>query len=76
MEFAREDLKVYNTKATVEVSEPLGSEVLFHVKFGENTFSARVDPHTKAKIGEQISLVFNMNKMHVFDTETEQNLIY
>lgn len=75
-EFAREELKAYRAIATVEVSEPLGSEVLLHVKFGDTTFSARVDPHTKAKIGEVITLVLNMNKMHVFDTETEENLIY
>lgn len=76
MEFAREDLKAYSAKASVEVSEPLGSEVLLHVKIGDITCSARVDPHTKAKIGEPITLAFNMNKMHAFDAGTEVNLIY
>jgi multiple sugar transport system ATP-binding protein len=74
--FAKEECKKYSTRAMVEVSEPMGSEVLLHIKIGESTLSARVDPHTEARIGQEIALAFNMNKMHIFDRETEKNLIY
>ncbi len=75
-QFAREEHKRFAAAARVEVKEPMGSEVLLHIKIGENTLSARVDPHTSACIGESLLLVFNMNKMHIFDRETEQNLLY
>jgi multiple sugar transport system ATP-binding protein len=74
--FAREEHLPYAVKVQVDVSEPMGSEVLLHVKVGDNTLSARVDPHTEAKIGHELDVVFNMNKMHLFDSETEMNLIY
>lgn len=73
--FAREEFKKFDVKAAVEVSEPMGSEVLLHIKVSDTTVSARVNPHTTAKIGNEIHVAFNMNKMHAFDIETERNLI-
>ena len=32
---------------------------------------AKVDPHTRARDGEDIKVVFAMHKMHLFDKETE-----
>lgn len=74
--FARDEHKQYSVNVQVEVSEPMGSEVLLHIKVGDATLSARVDPHTTAKIGDRIDVTFNMTKMHLFDIETENNLIY
>jgi len=74
--FAREEHKKYAVNALVEVAEPMGSEVLLHIKLGDATLSARVDPHTSAKIGDRIDVTFSMNKMHLFNMESENNLIY
>jgi multiple sugar transport system ATP-binding protein len=74
--FAREELQGYCVKSQVDVSEPMGSEVLIHIKVGDSTLSARVDPHTEAKIGSELEVVLNMNKMHLFHSQTELNLIY
>lgn len=59
----------------VDVVEPLGSETLLHVTCGEDTIVARVDPRTKAKEGERIDLVFDMNMIHVFDKETQKAIL-
>ncbi|HEY8541431.1 MAG TPA: sn-glycerol-3-phosphate ABC transporter ATP-binding protein UgpC [Pseudothermotoga sp.] len=59
----------------VDVVEPLGSETLLHVTAGNDSIVARVDPRTKAKEGEKIDLVFDMNTIHIFDKETQQAII-
>jgi len=58
--------------AMVDVTEPLGSEVLVYLSFGEAMATAKLDPHTRAADGENLKVVFAMHKMHLFDKETEQ----
>lgn len=57
--------------AMVDVTEPLGSEVLVYLSFGESMVTAKLDPHTKAADGEDLKVVFAMHKMHLFDKDTE-----
>jgi len=56
----------------VEVSELIGSETYLWVSVGEHSFTARVDAHTKAEDGSEHQLVFNTQKIHLFDKETEK----
>ena len=56
----------------VDVAELMGNEIQLYITTGEQSFVARVDPRTKAKMGERIQVVFNMGNMHMFDTDTEQ----
>jgi multiple sugar transport system ATP-binding protein len=58
--------------ATVDVVEPLGSEILLDVKAGANTLVARVEPTVRAKVHEQVKLAMNPERLHFFDTKTEQ----
>jgi multiple sugar transport system ATP-binding protein len=53
--------------ATVEVVEPLGSEIYLHLNTGKNTLVAKVDPHNQAKPNQVIELVVNLSKIHVFE---------
>jgi multiple sugar transport system ATP-binding protein len=57
---------------TIDVTELMGNEIQLYVTSGEHTFVARVDPRTKATMGEKFRIVFNMNNVHLFDPETEQ----
>ncbi|MBO8142828.1 MAG: sn-glycerol-3-phosphate ABC transporter ATP-binding protein UgpC [Firmicutes bacterium] len=57
--------------ARVDVTEPMGSEVYVYLSVGEHSFIARFDSATKARDGEPHQVVFNMDKMHLFDAETE-----
>ncbi len=59
----------------VDVVEPLGSETILHVKVGDETIVAVVNPKTQAKEDQKIDLVFDMTRMHVFDKETEKAII-
>jgi multiple sugar transport system ATP-binding protein len=56
--------------ATVEVVEPLGSEIYLHLNTGKNTMVAKVDPHNQAKPNQMMEIVVNMNKAHLFDIAT------
>jgi multiple sugar transport system ATP-binding protein len=51
----------------VEVVEPLGSEVLLFVNCGGENLVARVDPRVETCMGQQITLMFDMEKMHLFE---------
>ncbi len=61
--------------STVEVVEPMGSEILLYLNTGKNTLVARVEPSTEAKVNQEIELMFNMEKIHLFDKETQERLI-
>ena len=56
----------------VDVTELMGNEIFLYVTSGEHSFVARVDPRTRAIMGQKSQVVFNMNNMHLFDPETEQ----
>lgn len=61
--------------AMVDVSELIGSEVYLYMSVGEHSFTASVESHTKARDGEKHQVVFDINKMHLFDKETEKAII-
>jgi multiple sugar transport system ATP-binding protein len=56
----------------VDVTELMGNEIQLYITTGEHSYVARVDPRTKAAMGQRIQIVFNMGNMHLFDPETEQ----
>jgi multiple sugar transport system ATP-binding protein len=57
--------------AKVEVVEPLGSEIYLYLSTGENSITARVEPHLRFRAGENVTLALNTEKVHLFDAETE-----
>jgi len=73
--YNRPDKEVYSFSATVDVVEPLGSEIYLHLNTGKNEFVARVDSHNRAKTNQVIELVFNITKTHLFDSKTGTKLI-
>ncbi len=61
--------------STVEVIEPLGAEVYLHLKVGQHAVVARVGPHDRPEVNQDIDLVFDMGKAHFFDCETEAAIV-
>ena len=57
--------------ALIDVVEPLGSEVVLLATCGSSQLTARVDPQTTAKPQMQLELVLDMNRMHLFDRDTQ-----
>lgn len=59
-------------KAKVEVTELMGAETYLYLNCEGNNFTARVDPSTLAKSGDEITVALDTNKIHIFDKETEK----
>jgi len=62
-------------KATVEVVEPMGPEKYLYLNTGKNNLIARVEPQNSAKPQQDIDIVVNMNKIRIFDTESQKAII-
>jgi multiple sugar transport system ATP-binding protein len=61
--------------ARVTVREPLGSEVYAFVENGGKEMVTRLDPRTSATINNNIALVVDMSKMHIFDRDSEKAIV-
>jgi multiple sugar transport system ATP-binding protein len=71
-EFAPPDIATQPVECIIDVTELMGNEIFVYMKTGDNSFVARVDPRTRYKVNDKVTVVFNMNNMHIFDRETEQ----
>ncbi|HOQ67764.1 MAG TPA: sn-glycerol-3-phosphate ABC transporter ATP-binding protein UgpC [Candidatus Atribacteria bacterium] len=60
---------------TVDIVEPLGSEQTLYLITGPHTFIAQLDMRTHVSVGEELKVVVDVSKMHLFDIETEQAII-
>ena len=58
----------------VEVSELLGEDVLAHLASGSHRFTVSLDSHVRINMDEQVRVCPNMERAHIFNAETEQNL--
>ncbi|MFH0733410.1 MAG: sn-glycerol-3-phosphate ABC transporter ATP-binding protein UgpC [bacterium] len=56
----------------LEVVEPMGNEIFLYFTIAGNQFVARVPSLEKPSAGEKVELMFNSQKLHFFDKETEQ----
>lgn len=67
---------------SVDVDEPvvnremLGAEVILYFDEQGKTLAVRLNPENQTQVGEKVFLYFDMDKAHVFDPETEENLFY
>ena len=61
--------------ATVDVSEEMGSEIYLYLEYMGSKMTARVLPTSKARSGDEVRVAFNVNKIHLFDKETEQTIL-
>ncbi|RMF84084.1 MAG: sn-glycerol-3-phosphate ABC transporter ATP-binding protein UgpC [Nitrospinota bacterium] len=62
-------------EAEIEVVEPLGAEIIIELARGDHTFVARVEPQTEAKSGNRVTAYFDMSRFHLFDADTERNIV-
>jgi len=60
--------------STVRVYELLGAEVFLYFDLEEFSITARVDPRTTARPGDNIKFAFDTEKIHVFDKDTEARI--
>ena len=59
-------------ESKIKVYELLGAEVYLYFDLEEFPITARVDSRTTARPGDTVKFAFDVEKIHVFDKETEQ----
>ena len=67
------DVATFN--ATVEIVEPLGSEIYLHFTTGKNSMVAKVNSSNKAKPNQLIEFVLDLKKVHLFEEESGKTII-
>ncbi len=70
-QFAPPGITAARVETRVDVTEPMGNEVFLYLVTGEHTFIARVDPRTRARMGDRLEVSFDMSQIHVFDRDTQ-----
>ena len=65
---------VFSTKVTGY--ELLGSEVLLYYNIDGSSMTAKVDSRTPARLGDAVKLAMDVEKVHVFDKETELTITH
>jgi multiple sugar transport system ATP-binding protein len=58
----------------IEVVEPLGAETDLIVDINGQAVVAKVDGHAKVRVGDMVTLLADLSRLHAFDMETEKSL--
>ncbi len=58
-------------ECTINVYELFGAEVYLYFDIEATQMTARVDPRTTARSGDTVIFALDMEKVHLFDKETE-----
>lgn len=61
-------------KGRIEVVEHLGGENLVYFRVGQRMVTAKVNGESVLSANTEHRFVFNLNRMHLFDKETEQRI--
>lgn len=61
-------------KANVDVTELMGAEIYLYVNINGTPITARVEPTSTAKPGDDIEIAFDLSKLHIFDKDTEKTI--
>ncbi len=56
----------------VDVLEPLGPEYVAYLGIGKHNMIATIDTGTKVKEGQNAEFVIDIDRVHIFDNETEE----
>jgi len=59
-------------RATVDVIEPMGAVITIYLSTGKHSMVATIDAESKAKEEQTLDFVFDLEKCHIFNKETEQ----
>jgi multiple sugar transport system ATP-binding protein len=58
-------------KCKVDVTELMGNEIFLYLLAGGTEFVARVDPRSQARVNQDVSVILDMDRMHIFDSQTQ-----
>jgi multiple sugar transport system ATP-binding protein len=59
---------------TVDLVETLGDEVVVHGSQGADEIAFKMDPHNPPEFGRKVSALVEIDRLHLFDTDTEKRI--
>ena len=57
-----------------DLVETLGDEVVVHGRQGEDEIAFKMDPHTPPEMGARVPVQVELDRLHLFDAETEHRI--
>jgi multiple sugar transport system ATP-binding protein len=73
--YAPPSIEAASVGVKVDVTELMGNEIFVYLEAGDDVFVGRVDPRTTFTMGQEVQVAFNMDNMHLFETEGLKNAI-
>ena len=61
-------------KANIDVTEMMGAETFLYFNCEGNNLTARVAPRSQARPGDVIDIAIDLNRIHLFDKDTEKTI--
>jgi len=74
-EMVREERPEVSFPGKVRVREALGDELIVYANCAGEEVVAKLDPRLRIDPGQEITLVADMDRMHLFDPETEAAIV-
>lgn len=71
---APSEIKTNTIEAKIELIEPLGSEILLHLKKADKEIIAKMDARTKLRSNENMYIALDTTKMHIFDKKNGKTI--
>ena len=71
-EFVAPGIKAATFEAKVDVTELMGNETFLYLISDKHSFIARVDPRSRARVGNRVTVAANLDRLHFFDPQTQQ----
>ena len=62
-------------EAHVDVTELMGAEIYLYLDVDGQSMTARVSPRSTVQPGDDIHIAIDVNRLHLFDKETEKTII-
>ncbi len=69
-----QEVELDSLKATIDKVDYIGGECLLYLNHNNTKFNMKYTEGNIPKVGDSISIVFDFNKLNIFDINTEKNI--
>ena len=70
-DYVSQGVNAARIESVVDVTELMGNEIFIYLMAGDQSYIAQVDPRGYTRPGDKIEMVFNVDNIHLFDSEAE-----
>ncbi len=61
---------------TVDITELMGAEIHLYITVDDQIIVAKVSSHSKSRAGDNVKIAFDMERVHIFDKDTERCILH